>query len=126
MAKGATIRGIPQLERSLKMLERIAIPPISDQALMQGGLIIELGTKENITGLGLIDTGKMRASVAAWVQKANQVRIAVRTFYAIFHEFGTIFLQAKPFLRPAVDKNEGEITEAIGVFLWDEIKKITK
>lgn len=126
MAKGATVRGLTQLERSLSLLERIADPPISNQALMQGGLVIERAAKENITSQKLIDTGKMRASVAAWVQSANLVRIATRTFYAIFHEFGTRFIKMKAFLRPAVDKNEGEIAEAIGVFLWDEVKKIAK
>ncbi len=120
------IEGLPELRQTLTKLAQIAQPPLSDQALMQGGLVVERGTKENITSQKLIDTGKMRASVAAWVQSVGVVIIATRTHYAATHEFGLSGHRPRPFLRPALDNNIKEITAAIGNFLSEEIKKIAK
>lgn len=90
---------------------------------MQGGLVYEGQVKINITNQGLIDTGKMRASVAALVQGANWVIIAVRTTYAVFHEFGTRYLPMKQFLRPPMDTHRKQITKAIATYLADQIKR---
>lgn len=93
---------------------------------MSGALVYEREVKKNITAHHLIDTGKMRAAVAALVIGANKVIVAVRTFYAIFHEFGTRRLKARPFLRPPMDTHKKEIQGAIVAFLAKELKGIIK
>lgn len=93
---------------------------------MQGGLVYERQVKLNITGWHLIDTGKMRASVAALVRGNNFVVVAVRTFYAVFHELGTRFLPARPFLRPPMDTHRSEIAIAVAKYLVEQIRRIAR
>lgn len=45
------------------------------------------------------------------------------TFYARFVEFGTAKMQARPFLRPAIDHQTGNATEAFGSYIRDRLKE---
>lgn len=65
---------------------------------------IEALTKRNIQGHGLIDTGAMLNSVIARPLNARQWVVTVGAHYGIYHEFGTRFLPARPFLGPAADE----------------------
>lgn len=117
---------ISQLNRVLHELGKIAKSPIREEALMQGGLVYERQVKINITTWHLIDTGKMRASVAALIRGDNFVVVAVRTFYAIFHEYGTRFLPARPFLRPPMDTHRNEIGAAVARYFLEQIRRIAR
>lgn len=45
------------------------------------------------------------------------------TYYARFVEFGTAKMQARPFLRPAIDHQTGAATEAFGTYIRDRLKE---
>ena len=49
-------------------MKQINQSPLREDALMSGALVYEREVKKNITAHHLIDTGKMRASVAALVR----------------------------------------------------------
>lgn len=112
--------GIFQKFAALKRL------PDDPEALMQGGLVLEREIKVNITRQHLIDTGKMRASVAALIINARKIIVAVRTFYAIFHEYGTRYMKARPFARPAVDTHGKQAGAAVAAYFRDKIKRLAR
>lgn len=47
-------------------------------------------------------------------------------FYAKFKEYGTIYLPAEPFMRPAVDSTARRALDEVGLFLTWEIRKAMK
>ena len=110
--------------RALQSLSKLGKGQHAQNALMQGGLILERQVKQNITSQGLIDTGKMRASVAALPDKANSVIVAVRTYYALFHEYGTRRIKARPFLRPAWDERKKDVVKAIVNYYVQQVKRL--
>lgn len=117
------IRGEEDLQKAFKRLAELSDSRDIDVALMQGGLIIEGKTKINITDRGLILTGKMRASVKAFLRQAKLVWIVVGAFYAKFHEYGTSRIPARPFLRPAVDSTRREVLKTVARTLHIAIKR---
>ena len=64
---------------------------------------IEGNTKANIRKHGLIDTGFMLGSVQARPVSEMVWEVVIGAVYAIYHEYGTRYLPARPFFRPAVD-----------------------
>jgi HK97 gp10 family phage protein len=57
------------------------------------------------TRLCPVDTGRLRASITWMVTKDAMGLVAIigtNVEYAIFVEFGTIYMEAQPFLRPAL------------------------
>lgn len=45
-------------------------------------------------------------------------------FYGRFHEFGTVKMPARPFLRPALEENTARATEAIANRLRQRLEKV--
>lgn len=85
-------------------------PKISSDIAANAALIvakaahdIAAGTQSNIAGHGLIDTGAMFNSVKAEPLGKLVWRVVVGAEYGVYHEFGTRFLPARPFLGPAAD-----------------------
>lgn len=60
-----------------------------------------------------IDTGQLRASIMIYDDNASRgtVRIAANTGYAVYVEWGTSRMVARPFMRPAVEKYTKQIAE---------------
>lgn len=53
-------------------------------------------------------TGRLRSSIASDLKK-NSVKIGTNVEYAKWLEFGTSRMEARPFLRPALERNRREI-----------------
>lgn len=107
-------------------------------ALVTCALAIERDAKQNLTSSGAVDTGRLRMSLYTDVQgiKNNEVEIGTdlskvgpreRTKgpgvgtgveYAPYVEYGTYRMSARPFLRPAFNKNvaklETELNKILG------------
>lgn len=65
---------------------------------------IEAHTKEGILAHGLVDTGALLNSVQARQLGPMRWVVEVGQSYGIYHEFGTRYLPARPFLHPAVEQ----------------------
>lgn len=74
---------------------------------------IEALTKQNIAAHGLIDTSTLINSVRATMETPLRWRVNVGAFYGIFHEFGTRFLPARPFLFPAANSRRQPFVDAM-------------
>ena len=97
------------LDKSLADV-RGAIP----QILEAGGRVIEAEAKINAP----VDTGFLRNSIMVAEMmvdtKGGYIVVAVFAEYGAFVEFGTVKMDAQPYLRPAVYDNEAKIARAMG------------
>ena len=55
-----------------------------------------------------------------------KVTVLSRSFYLRFLEFGTRYIAARPFLRPAADSKHGEAVKAMGRYAGVRIEKEAK
>lgn len=51
--------------------------------------------------LAPVDTGDLKGSVASVLEGPHQARVSATMEYAMHQEFGTMFMAAQPFMRPA-------------------------
>ena len=109
-----------------------------NHALMRGGFVVERAAKENIRKRGLILFGFLRTSVRTILFKPGIVLVGTHVIYAAIHEFGgtitaknkpflvfkvddqwvrvkSVTIPARPYLRPALDKNRRKV--------YSEVKK---
>lgn len=70
-----------------------------------------------------VDEGRLRSSIERVVEKAGEYIVSVvvgsNVEYAPFQEFGTIFMSAQPFLRPALEENKSWIIERLETAVED-------
>jgi hypothetical protein len=71
------------------------------------GMQVVTDVKANIVFHGLIDTGFMLSSVGyrRW-ESGKGITIIVGAHYAIFHEYGTVYVMRRPFVGPALEMNQ--------------------
>lgn len=74
---------------------------------------IEALTKQNIAAHELIDTSNLINSVRATPETPTRWRVNVGAFYGIYHELGTRFLPARPFLFPAARARQQPFLDAL-------------
>ena len=74
---------------------------------------IVAGTQRNIAAHGLIDTGNMLNSVAARPLGDARWLVFVGASYAIYHEYGTRYMPARPSLGPAAEAERTAFHEAM-------------
>ena len=113
------------------------------KALLAGGEVVRNHAKLNIQAQELVDTGNLLGSISVQEGSGGKtdatVEIGTNVEYAAIHEFGgaihqtnawgkgisqTIHIPARPYLRPALDENEGSIKDAVGQSLIDQIKGV--
>lgn len=112
--------------------------------LIKTSLAIEADAKKNLTANGSVDTGRLRFSIYSDVSKVKALEAEVGTQlssvgrrsykssrgkgeknkrwntnveYAPYVEYGTYKTPAKPFLRPAYDKNITKFNEQVSKIL---------
>lgn len=124
----AVLEGMSKFNGKMSALVDAADDRQLRRALMQGGLVFERGMKVRITELDLIETGAMRAGVAAEPDPRSTVDVLVGpdVFYAIFHELGTIYIPARPFVRPTFDEDSPAALAAIERYLKIQIEGVAK
>ena len=104
---------------------KIQAEKVLNVSMFELGLIVEGQAKD----LAPVDTGRLAASITTQAQgkgtkpsgqgakagdiiqkpnSQNQVLVGTPVEYAPFMEFGTIFTDAQPFLRPALDLAKGK------------------
>lgn len=78
---------IKGLDKLLKKLDKLggSIPKSMRKALLRGGTVFEVGTKENCP----VDTGNLRDSIHTEAQGDDTVAIGTNADYAPYVEYGT-------------------------------------
>ena len=92
-------------------------------ALMAGGLVVEGAAKLNIIEYDFIDTAATLNSTAAREGRGeDEVEIGPATEYAVFGELG-IGQSEKPFMRRALEENQGVVGEVVARELREAIRR---
>ncbi|HEY8766045.1 MAG TPA: HK97-gp10 family putative phage morphogenesis protein [Dehalococcoidia bacterium] len=109
-----TVSGGPELAAKLARLGEAVSSQVMANALLAGALVIEASAKEKAPVL----TGNLRRSIGVAVAQTLDTGslyadIGTDVEYAPYQEFGTRFMAAQPYLRPAFDEKKGEAQNTI-------------
>jgi HK97 gp10 family phage protein len=91
---------------------RRAVKESIPNALTAMGLFGEGAVKVKIRSLNIVDTGNLMNSMSHSVG-VDTVRIGTNVEYAVYHEFGTYKMAARPFLRPTIEEEKSEFRSII-------------
>lgn len=87
------------------------------KAIFAGLTEMENGMKLRIVEKNIVDTGATLSSVNHQVTKLDdngaEGEAGPGTEYAIYHEFGTKKMRARPFMRPTIDEDKNIIAKAV-------------
>jgi HK97 gp10 family phage protein len=122
MSMKVTIKGLPELKGKLAKLSAEMRGDASRRATLAGAQVFESGIKMNIQRQGLIDTGFMLNSVTAQNTSGTEADVGPAAEYAIYHEYGTSRMPARPYMRPAFDEGKGDALNAAVEVLKDAVK----
>lgn len=119
-----TLVGIGPARAKLGRLSNALAGATLLRAVIAGALIVQGDAKRRAP----FKTGNLRRSIHIEPQGASRVYAAVDVGtdveYAVHQEFGTRYIGAHPFLRPALDENVGRIQAAIAAALRMQIAAI--
>lgn len=90
------------IKSRLGLIAEEAIPK-AQAAVTKASLDIEMGAKSR----SRVDTGNMRASIAARPAGALEAMVEAGAEYTIYNEYGTSKMSAQPMLRPATEQARG-------------------
>jgi len=93
---------------------RRAVKASIPRALLAMGLFGEAAVKIKIRELNIIDTSNLVGSITHDLRSSTEtVRIGTNVEYAVYHEFGTYKMAARPFLRPTIEEEKPEFRSII-------------
>lgn len=117
MPETVDIKGFAELESALKALPDRVAKKIAQQSMRKGAVVIQRDAKSRVARL----TGNLRANIVVRLRRRQStapvtysIGWTTKAFYGSFLEFGTRFMRARPFLRPAADESFGEVVSTIG------------
>lgn len=116
MPSSVDIKGFAELEAALKALPDRVAKRIAQQSVRKGAVVIQKDAKSRVA----VDTGKLRQNIVVRLRRRAGVPVLYSigwtkaAYYGSFLEFGTRFMRARPFLRPAADESFGEVVTTIG------------
>ena len=100
------IEGIKELQSKFKLIEN-DIQEILSQSVSQGAAVVEREAKQIVH----VDTGRLRNSIREIKTESSATRAESQVGTDV--EYGTDVEFRYPYLRPAIDNNEAEITDAV-------------
>ena len=117
MASGAKVRGVDELNDTLKGLAVKASGQQLKTAVHAGGVVIETPAKAKAP----VRKGNLRRSIhtesKATGAHSAESRTGTNVEYGPHVEFGTSRQRAQPYLRPAYDENKGQALGEIAAAL---------
>ena len=132
MAKGtyATVTGLGKIRRKLARVYDVSVTDIH-WVLPEIGEIVRADAEAHLTPGHGYDTGKMAGSLAVGpVERKGAHTFFLKVgptkegWYSRFIEFGTRFMAAMPFLRPARDRNAGTFKTRLRASQKEALRKV--
>ena len=93
-------------------------------ALQTAGLLVERRAKQIMVEKDVIDTGNLLGNITTHPPEGDSIEIVSEADYSIYPEFGTIYQEARPFMRPALDESIPEIRKLIGTMFYVSIQEL--
>lgn len=112
------VNGLPEALSKLRKYQSRKKKQIKDE-LRVGAFKIEGSAKDVVA----VATGRLKGSIATDDSDIAILimRVGTNVFYAVYVEFGTKHMEARPYLYPAFFSHENEIVKAIGRVLRKDI-----
>lgn len=125
------VKGIKELQNTLKSIDN-ELQDILSKAVSQGAAVVEKDAKMRV----VVKTGTLRRSIReiktirSPTRAESQVGTDIK--YAARIEFGytgpdrrgrTFHQGARPYLRPALDENKNEITQAVNSYIENALAR---
>ena len=104
-----------EVRRKLLIFPKEARPALT-KALIRAGHMVEKDAK----GKCPVRTGRLRSSITTEKKTWDEIHIGTNVVYGPFVEYGTRFMRAQPYLRPALAENQKKITDSV----VSEVKKV--
>ena len=106
-----------------------AITEQANREALEAGLIeMDNGQKMRIVSKDIIDTGDTLSSVGHRIIRVSadggEGESGPGTHYAIYHEFGTYKMTARPYMRPTVDEDKDRIVRAASTAFENAIERL--
>jgi len=100
-----------RIEIKYNNLPRIAerLPDAVSAIIRKAALDVEANAKAVVP----VDTGKLKNSITSEFLSPTLVIVAPHTDYAVYVEFGTRRMRARPYMRPAAEKVAPAFMEAM-------------
>ena len=123
------VRGFDELKKNLKTLKKEFDSELKKAIRRYGKKVILKEAMDNYQKNFTMRSGKGLESFKMLVKEKNDEIYAVITaggreaYYVPFQELGTSKMEARPFMRPAVDENAEAIIQGIQLELVAVIKK---
>jgi HK97 gp10 family phage protein len=93
-------------------------------ALQQAGYLVERRAKQIVVEKDVIDTGNLLGNITTGEPSGNSIDITSEADYSVYNEFGTYKMQARPYMRPALDESKPEIQKLIGAMFMAEVSAV--
>ena len=100
-------------DKVMKEIEKISSADVSD-AMLAGAMMLQSYSMINAP----VKTGNLRASHESR-KTVKGAEMTVNADYAVYVEYGTVYMAARSFVRKAIDSNIGEVLTAI----YEQAKK---
>lgn len=152
MATRTTVKvsGLKELGQEMQSLGKDVAGRVARAATASGAKVVQKAAKAKIVGEGLVDTGllqksvivkRLRPSEAApltsqhivTVKKGNKKGVNwvkgmkhPDAYYWFFHEFGTVNIPARPFMRPAFQSTKQQQVDAVVDRIKGRLNKLKK
>lgn len=124
MRLSVEVTGTQALARKMRSLGSAMAGEKLAQATLAGALIVEGRAKEK----ALVRTGTLRRSITSQLAESSReravVKIGTNVEYAPFLEWGTRYMAARPYLRPALDESKDEAQRVISAALRELIRDV--
>lgn len=111
------VLGTEGLQSKLAQIGELAVGHGLMEIALAGGFVVEGAMKKNIRAVDFVDTGATLDSTQARPVGGGtteaEVAVGPTTDYAIYGEFGTYAVGARPFARPSLDEHKDAVLAAM-------------
>lgn len=111
------VLGTEGLQSKLAQIGELAAGHSLLEIALAGGFVVEAAMKKAIRDVDFVDTGATLNSTQARPVSGGtteaEVAVGPTTDYAIYGEFGTAAVGARPFARPSLDEHKAEVLAAM-------------
>lgn len=118
------VKGVPEAKAQLARLSDALAGKVLLRAVVAGALIVQNSAKRKAP----YKTGNLRRSIhiepRGVSRGAASVEVGTNVEYAHYLEFGTRYMAARPYLRPALDENRTAVQAAVTSALRSQIAAV--
>lgn len=86
-----------------------ALPEAAEEGCMGGALVIEGAAKVHAP----VRTGMLRSSISSQ-RITGGAEVGPHVEYGAYQEYGTMYMPAQPYMRPALEEKRGEVLRIVG------------